>query len=277
MYRHLLLLFALLLFSCGDKGSRSAVSGKSTRGPSLERAAGLLKRGLYQEGLEMLTRMRRSHTKDKEFWNLYGLAMRYNAYLEGDEEMRQEELKGFRRALALDPNYAEARFNLANALWELRKREEAVALYRELIATKAPQALQSQVRVDAFQARLKKQKEAAAQRAAAKRARKQAPMGTVPTPLPTGGPPLSGPGGMVSAQPSREGAPAPVPKGPAPTPAAMGAVPARTPALPRAMGRTLSRVGAMGTALPTVRGGPRGDARVPNGGMSGAHPGGAMR
>ncbi len=101
---------------------------------TLPRAQELYDAGRYEEALDFCIKHRRYYKDDPAFWNFYGVALRTVGYMEGADDEREEELSAFEKALALDPDFAAARVNLANAFWELGRTEEALAQYRRALA-----------------------------------------------------------------------------------------------------------------------------------------------
>lgn len=101
---------------------------------TLERAQELYEDGRYEEAAEFCARNRRHYKDDPSYWNFCGVTLRTIGYLEGSPDEREEELAAFEKALQLAPDFGAARLNLANALWELGRTEEALAQYRRVIA-----------------------------------------------------------------------------------------------------------------------------------------------
>jgi len=101
---------------------------------TLPRAQEMYDAGRYEEALDFCIKHRRYYKDDPAFWNFYGVALRTVGYMEGANDEREEELAAFEKALALDPGFAAARVNLANAFWELGRTEEALAQYRKALA-----------------------------------------------------------------------------------------------------------------------------------------------
>jgi tetratricopeptide (TPR) repeat protein len=101
---------------------------------TLPRAQELYEAGRYEEAMDFCARGRRHYKEDPAYWNFCGVTLRTIGYLEGSPDEREEELAAFEKALALSPDFGAARLNLANALWELGRTEEALAQYRRVIA-----------------------------------------------------------------------------------------------------------------------------------------------
>ena len=101
---------------------------------TLPRAQEMYDSGRYEEALDFCIKHRRYYKDDPAFWNFYGVALRTVSYMEGASDEREEDLAAFEKALTLDPGFAAARVNLANAFWELGRTEEALAQYRKALA-----------------------------------------------------------------------------------------------------------------------------------------------
>ncbi len=101
---------------------------------TLEKAQALYEDGRYEEAMDFCARSRRHYKDDPAYWNFCGVTLRTIGHLEGSPDEREEELAAFEKALTLSPDFGAARLNLANALWELGRTEEALAQYRRVIA-----------------------------------------------------------------------------------------------------------------------------------------------
>lgn len=100
---------------------------------TLEKAMQLYETGHYEEALDFCIKNRRFYRDDPAFWNFYGMSLRTMAYVDSNLTDRDEEIAAFEKALELDPGFTAARMNYANTLWEIGRREEAAAQYREVL------------------------------------------------------------------------------------------------------------------------------------------------
>ena len=95
----------------------------------INQAKDLLNKGLYKEAIELFDQAleKRPFASTYEIWTGKGTAYfnlnRFN-----------ESYECYKRALEIQPNYAEAWSNLANSLYELRRNEEAIKSYNKALS-----------------------------------------------------------------------------------------------------------------------------------------------
>jgi tetratricopeptide (TPR) repeat protein len=122
--------FILLFSACSEtiefKKKKSNIN-------KISKVEKLLTLGKYQDAMDILMKIRKKHKKNPEFWNMFGLALRYNAYFEKDNELRDEEIKAFKKAVKLDSKNPIYIMNLANSYWETGKKKEARILYEKVL------------------------------------------------------------------------------------------------------------------------------------------------
>jgi tetratricopeptide (TPR) repeat protein len=62
------------------------------------------------------------------------VTLRTLAFVDMNNDDREEEIAAFEKALALEPGFGAARLNLANTFWDTGRTDEAVAQYKRVLA-----------------------------------------------------------------------------------------------------------------------------------------------
>jgi len=90
----------------------------------------MFKEGKYADLLGILALNKKRLSEEPEFWNIYGLTLRINAYTDKDADLRKDEINAFEKAIKLNPKWAVPYFNLATTYWETKKYSKACDIYR---------------------------------------------------------------------------------------------------------------------------------------------------
>jgi tetratricopeptide (TPR) repeat protein len=119
-------------FSC----KRSTDKSKSSRRypKSIAKLKEMYEDGKYQELMDILVLNKKKLSSSYEFWNIYGLTLRINSYMDKDAELRDEEISAFKKVVELNPDFGEGHFNLAVSLWETDKKQSACDEFKKALA-----------------------------------------------------------------------------------------------------------------------------------------------
>lgn len=110
----------------------------------LDQAAGQMKKQQYDEAIATLNQALKEEPKSAIVYNLLGMAYRFKYNQVRNQELKQQEIAAFQKALEIDPDYWVALINLGTTYYYQGEKAKAAPLFKKALALypKHPQKAQ---------------------------------------------------------------------------------------------------------------------------------------
>jgi len=106
----------------------------------LDQAASQIKQQQYDQAIATLNQALKEEPKSAAVYNLLGMAYRFKYNQVRNQELKQQEIAAFKKAIEIDPNYWVALINLGATYYYQGEKAKAAPLFKKALALN-PKAL----------------------------------------------------------------------------------------------------------------------------------------
>jgi len=100
----------------------------------LDQAAGQMKQQQYDQAIATLNQALKEEPKSATVYNLLGMAYRFKYNQVRNQELKQQEIAAFKKAIEIDPNYWVALINLGATYYYQGEKAKAAPLFKKALA-----------------------------------------------------------------------------------------------------------------------------------------------
>lgn len=116
-------------------GLPTATCQAQTQGQKLlDQAAGQMKQQQYDQAIATLNQALKEEPKSATVYNLLGMAYRFKYNQVRNQELKQQEIAAFKKAIEIDPNYWVALINLGATYYYQGEKAKAAPLFKKALA-----------------------------------------------------------------------------------------------------------------------------------------------
>ncbi len=100
----------------------------------LDQAASQIKQQQYDQAIATLNQALKEEPKSAAVYNLLGMAYRFKYNQVRNQELKQQEIAAFKKAIEIDPNYWVALINLGATYYYQGEKAKAAPLFKKALA-----------------------------------------------------------------------------------------------------------------------------------------------
>ncbi len=100
----------------------------------VEQGAGLMEKQHYDQAISTFTKALKEEPQSAVIYNLLGMAYRFKYNQVRSQDLKNQEIAAFKKAIEIDPNYWVALINLGATYYYMGEKDKAAPLFKKALS-----------------------------------------------------------------------------------------------------------------------------------------------